>query len=460
VTLPIPNSYWVLPGKLLAGEHPAVNDPVWTQVRLAAIVRAGVRCFIDLTQAGEMPDYASLLPDGVSYQRIAVRDHQPPDSADVMRAILSGLEAGLASGAAVYIHCFAGIGRTGTAVGCFLRERGASGEEALDELNRLWQQNARAAVWHTVPETDAQHAYVLNWSPAHPAVTEFTAPPSMERAVLSRHLACLVGLAIGDIAAQSGASGVRHWSDETAMAICVAESLLQRQGFDGRDQLERLQQWARDPAAQGAAVDATLRPSVQQALQRALRTRMPLTGSHDPSLIDPAPLARCVAAALFASTDSQRAIELGGDIARVTHQAPLVVDTCRLFTGMLVAALSGDSREAIFAMGIRSGIKLRAEVATVVQSWQAPPGGRRSPPPGILGCLDRAARALLRTESFAEGLTRLLNAPGRDADATLAAYGALAGAYYGEAGLPTSWRLRVADIRRLEDLAARLFRAG
>jgi ADP-ribosylglycohydrolase len=459
---PIPNSYWVIPGKLLAGEHPAGIDPGETEERLAQIVATGVRRFIDLTHLGEMPDYDSMLPAVLVYQRIPVRDHGLPESEDVMRAILASLDTGLASGDAVYLHCRAGIGRTGMAVGCFLRERGASADAALEELNRLWQHSERSKVWPSVPETDEQHAYVLGWRPSRPQVAAPAAPTPVELAARAGHRGCLLGLAIGDIAAQPGPpTGIRRWTDETGMTLCVAESLLHCQGFDGRDQLERMRLWAQDPQADGAATGSMLRPSVHEAFKLALRNLGPLAGSHDPNQIDPAPLARCAAAALFATTDPARAVAMGGDVARVTHQAPLVVDTCRLFTGMLVVALGGRPREAILGAGTRKGgIPLRDDVVAVARGWSAPPGGRRSPPPGILGCLDRAVRAFLRSGSFEEGLGRLLDAPGPEPDATLAAFGALAGAHYGDSGLPANWRIRLAGARRLETVAERLFKAS
>ena len=64
----------------------------------------------------------------------------------------------------VYVHCRAGWGRTGTTIGCYLRERGRTPQQALAELNELWQQNARSAFWPAVPETEAQERYILEWT--------------------------------------------------------------------------------------------------------------------------------------------------------------------------------------------------------------------------------------------------------------------------------------------------------
>jgi hypothetical protein len=160
---PLANSYWVERARLLAGEHPsAAGDPARAR-RLQLVLAAGVRTFIDLTCEGELPDYAALLPSGVTVHRMPIPDHSIPGSPKQMRKIQRVLAHALAGDSAVYVHCRAGFGRTGTVIGCYLRERGQSPPDALAELNRVWQQNARAAVWPVVPETEAQKRYILEW---------------------------------------------------------------------------------------------------------------------------------------------------------------------------------------------------------------------------------------------------------------------------------------------------------
>jgi hypothetical protein len=163
MTPPLPNSYWVLPGRLLAGEHPHGGSPAATQRRVDLLVAAGVRCFIDLTDDDEMPSYAAWLPQRVQYVNLPIPDHSVPQDRSRMREIQLALAEGLAGGEAVYVHCRAGIGRTGMTIGCFLRERGAAPEATLDQLNRLWRQSARAARWPRIPETAEQETYILEW---------------------------------------------------------------------------------------------------------------------------------------------------------------------------------------------------------------------------------------------------------------------------------------------------------
>jgi ADP-ribosylglycohydrolase len=441
---PLPHSYWVEPGHLLAGEHPDGGNEGTTRARLETLVAAGVRHFIDLTQPHELAPYRDLLPAGVSYGNFPMQDHSLPESQQQMRDLQQAVAAAMKRGG-VYIHCRAGIGRTGVAVGCYLREQGESATGALAELNRLWQQSVRAASWPTIPETQEQEDYVRHW-----LVGGMAAP-------LQRWRGCLMGLAVGDALASQTAdsAGKAAWTDDTGMALCVAESLLACDGFDGRDQLERYREWARDPQATGAAPSAELRPTVLRVLARSVWNRTAFPGTHDPAQIDPSPLSCAAAAALFAAPRVEAAASLAADCARVTHQAPVLVDACRLFAAMIARALAGSTREAVLA-GLPQGMPLREDVLAMAADWQALPSGRRKPLSGVAGVLDRAVRCFARSRAFGDGLRRALDSPGADRDAVCAAYGALAGAFHGEDAIDSALRGRVAGLSRLTQIADRL----
>lgn len=461
---PIPNSYWVEPGRLLAGEHPAGKDLAATRKRISALLEAGVRSFIDLTETGEVESYRALLPASVAYESFGLPDHSVPRTAQQMRDVLTALWRGLSGRPGVYLHCRAGIGRTGMTVGCYLRELGETGDAALAELNHLWKQNARAALWAEVPETEEQVRFVRTWNPrrarrrvpGETVVARTTAPDALQRV-----RGCLVGLAVGDIKGNglttSGEPG--GWSDETAMTLCVAESLLVQKGFDSRDQLERYQAWAANPVAAGAHPDAELRPVVRETFTRGAWRRGVVVGTHDPKQLDPSPLARCAAVALYAGNDLRKASSLGADVARVTHQAPLVVDACRVFTCMLSAALAGCTRDQVLAVaGDMTGMPLKEEVLRMAAGWSRPADAAHRPPPGILRVLDRVARAFALTDGFPAGLARLAESRSSDRDAACAAYGALSGAWYGEKAIGPEL-VRLGPRRaQLEALADRLHR--
>src|SRR3981081_1402959 len=161
--LPLRHCYWVVPGLLLAGEHPGGPTREKTKDRLKKLLAAGIECFVDLTKPTEVLRYDTHLPFYVEYTRKAIKEHGLPGSREQMLEILEHVGNAMRAGRPVYVHCRAGIGRTGTVIGCLLVERGLAGEAALDELNRLWQFSERAQSWGSVPETDEQVGFVRKW---------------------------------------------------------------------------------------------------------------------------------------------------------------------------------------------------------------------------------------------------------------------------------------------------------
>ena len=80
-----------------------------------------------------------------------------------MYAILDAIDAALAQERRVYLHCFGGVGRTGTVVGCYLVRHGHSGAQALQELVGWWREVPKSTRSPYSPETRQQEQFVLNW---------------------------------------------------------------------------------------------------------------------------------------------------------------------------------------------------------------------------------------------------------------------------------------------------------
>jgi hypothetical protein len=160
---PLPNTYWVIPGRLLAGEYPGADDDTEARQRLARLHQAGVDSFVDLTEDGELPPYRHLLPKHADYLRVGIVDTGVPNNVGQTRELLAAIRAALARERRVYVHCRAGIGRTGLIIGCFLADEESSGKTALKTLNRLWRQSERAATWPKVPQTAEQAEYIQRW---------------------------------------------------------------------------------------------------------------------------------------------------------------------------------------------------------------------------------------------------------------------------------------------------------
>jgi protein-tyrosine phosphatase len=174
---PHDNTYWIEPSRLLAGEYPGSSKPAKTEDRLAAYLNCGVTDFIDLTTPGELAPYDQLLErlagalrTPVGYRRMPITDMSVPREPKEMTAILDEIERRINLGGTVYLHCWGGIGRTGTVAGCYLVRQGLTGEAALSQLARLWPQMHKSAWYQTTPQTLEQHEYVRNWRETAPSV--------------------------------------------------------------------------------------------------------------------------------------------------------------------------------------------------------------------------------------------------------------------------------------------------
>ena len=145
------NAYWVEPGRLLAGPYPRPE-------LLPELVDAGVTAYIDLTQPGELDAYDHLIGDAV-HHRLPVGDFGVPTDAE-LTATLDLIDELLEDGQRVYVHCWAGVGRTGTVVACHLIRHGMPNAEALARIAAL---RAEIGRHDPSPEMPAQRALVERW---------------------------------------------------------------------------------------------------------------------------------------------------------------------------------------------------------------------------------------------------------------------------------------------------------
>jgi ADP-ribosyl-[dinitrogen reductase] hydrolase len=474
---PIGESYWVIEDRLLAGRYPGGKTQKEAERRVASLIEAGFDAFIDLTEEGELPPYELYLPESALYVRKPIPDHGVPRAPEFMVEILAELDAALASGRRVYVHCRAGIGRTGTVIACHLIEQGLNPDAALIRLNELWQGNDRAATWPDVPETDEQHEYVRGWTPR---VDPTKSPDVMDaaRTLRERFQGALVGLAVGDALAANtqfrkpgsfpavgdllGGGPFDQprgaWTDDTAMALLLAESLLEREGFDAHDQVQRFVRWQREGYGSATGQCVGISANVARSLSTALYKRQPFAGSHDPETLDKDPLSRIAPAVMYFFADAPAAVANAAEAARLTAQAPMVLDCVRLMAAMVHLALSGRDKATVLhpARELWATKNTRPEVLVLYDGSYA----HRMPPDitgggGILQALEAALWAFHRTETFREGALLAANL-GRDSDVVAAAYGQIAGAYHGVSAIPGIWRNSLMKQEVVIDSADRL----
>ena len=459
---PMEMCYWVVPGKLLAGEYPRTPHEESSKEKLAELIDAGVSAFIDLTEPYEptshgepMKPYDYLL-DGPSHQRFGIRDRSLPATPELTKAALDAIDAHLAAGETVYVHCWGGVGRTGTIIGCWLSRHHEPGQPALDRLRELWKRNPKSG-WRRTPETKAQEDYVRGWG-------------DKEIPIGTRYQGCLTGLAVGDAVGTTVefkapgtfervsdmvGGGPFHlqpgqWTDDTSMALCLAESLVECKGFSAHDQMDRYVRWWREGHLSSTGSFFDIGNATADALRHYEQTEFAMAGSTDPQTAGNGSLMRLAPIAMFFATDPELAIRLCGESSRTTHGARTCIDACRYFGGLIVGALRGVPKDELLTErycpvpGLWEPAPLCAEIDEIAAG-----SFKRLEPPDIVGSgyvvksLEAALWAFYRSETFKDGCLKAVNL-GNDADTTAAIYGQIAGAFYGIEGIPGDWRAKLA----------------
>lgn len=156
------DSYWVIPGRCAAGEYPGDRWDDEARKKLAGFAAAGIEVFVDLTEEGEygLNPYAPFLPASVRHRRFPIPDMDVPTPGH-MTALLDAIDATLAEGRGVYVHCYGGVGRTGTVVGCWLVRHGLTAEAALERI-AAWRRGIPDG-GRPSPETAEQREFVRRW---------------------------------------------------------------------------------------------------------------------------------------------------------------------------------------------------------------------------------------------------------------------------------------------------------
>jgi ADP-ribosyl-[dinitrogen reductase] hydrolase len=248
------------------------------------------------------------------------------------------------------------------------------------------------------------------------------------------------------------------------MALCLAESLIECIGFDAVDQMDRYVRWFKSGHLSSASWCFDIGGTTCSALLRFMKDRNPYAGSTAESSAGNGSIMRLAPVPLFFAGEPAQAVERAADSSRTTHGAAEAVDACRYLGALLVGAVSGASKDELLAdhyapeAGLWERNPLVPRIAGIASG-----SFRRRDPPEIRGTgyvvqsLEAALWAFDRSSSFCEGALMAVNL-GDDADTTGAVFGQLAGAYYGESGIPGEWRERLAMRELIESFADRICR--
>ena len=256
------------------------------------------------------------------------------------------------------------------------------------------------------------------------------------------------------------------WTDDTSMALCLAESLVTKKDFDPLHQLETYCRWWLDGHLSVKGYCFDIGNATRGALARFKREPMPFCGDTSPNAAGNGSLMRLAPAPLAFAHDSAKAIFLAGESSRTTHAADECVDACRYFAGLLLAAIHGMPKRELLNNDYEPPTKcflenpLTEKVAAIARGSFAvkePPQIRGSG--YVIHTLEAALWAFHGTDNFRAGALKVVNL-GEDADTTGAVYGQIAGAYYGVEGIPSEWREKIAMCDLIEQRATELHAMG
>lgn len=256
------------------------------------------------------------------------------------------------------------------------------------------------------------------------------------------------------------------WTDDTALALCLAESLIACGGMDPVDQLRRYVRYWREGYLAPTGVCLDIGTTTRRALETFLRTGAPIADPVAGLTPGNGSLVRLAPVPIFWAMDQARAAEMAAEMSRTTHAAPESVDACRYLAVLLTSAVQGASREALAAPGFSPspGFWDRAPLCEPVAEVVSGSYLSRDPPEvraggGAVACLEAALWAFSRGRSFEEIVLAAVNL-GEDADTAGAIAGQLAGACCGHSGIPPGWRAGLFRHQELLETGTRLVVAG
>jgi len=292
-----------------------------------------------------------------------------------------------------------------------------------------------------------------------------------------RFRGCLLGLAAGDAVGTTvefkrrgtfepltdmiGGGPFRlapgQWTDDTSMALCLAASLVERGEFDPRDQMDRYCRWADEGYLSSTGRCFDIGNTVAAALRRYQREGNAYAGSTDPNTAGNGCIMRLAPVAMQFFPDLDVVERLAADSSRTTHGAVECIEACRLFARIICRALLGQAREDILQAD--AGLLLSSERISAIAraSYRAKTAETIRGSGYVVESLEAALWAFASTDSFEEAILVAANL-GDDADTTAAVCGQVAGAYYGERGIPPRWLDRLALRSTIATMADQLAR--
>jgi ADP-ribosyl-[dinitrogen reductase] hydrolase len=449
---------------------PGKKDPNWhrdLRADLDAVRQWGAAAVLTLLEAPELQMLGVTALGNAVQQRHMDWIHLPIEDFSVPTAAFEseweiageGLRARLRSGFDILVHCCSGLGRASLIAARLLVEIGVEPEDAIKRV-RVARPGAI--------ETTKQEDYVRAKKPVPEQM-----PSSASEAIRDRAIGALLGLAIGDAVGTrlefkrrdsyepvldmlgGGPFGLKpgEWTDDTAMALALADSLRGKDEFDEQDLLSRFVQWWQRGTYSCTGECFDIGNTTREALIRWKETKNEQSGSTDPRSAGNGSLMRLAPVAVRFWKDRPKLRDVAARQSKTTHAASEAIDACIVFAEMLADAIEGRPRSAVLAP--RTG-PFAGKIATIMSgSWRGKARSEIKSSGYVAHTLEAAIWAVGRTANFRSAILLASNL-GEDADTTAAVAGQLAGALYGMSQMPKYWKENVAWGPRIQDMAGAL----
>lgn len=457
------------PGK----KQPGAMTGAWDRdldIDLAAIARWRAVLVVTLVEDHELASLqvtgigAAAAREQMAWLHLPIRDVSVPGAAFEAAWMSAGqrIRDRLACGFDVLVHCKGGLGRAGLVAARILVDADWTPADALAAV----RQARPGAV-----ETAAQEAYVLGLTRLPAAV-----PSTTREALLDRSIGALLGLAAGDAVGTTlefsrrdskpaltdmvggGPFSLKpgEWTDDTAMALALADSLVADASLDAANLMRRFVDWHRTGSYSCTGCCFDIGITTRQALARFERDGEPYAGSTDPMRAGNGSLMRLAPAAVRHWRDRGVLADVAARQSRTTHAAPQAIEACVGYAALLADAIGGKPKaEVLVGSEIAASCTDRGIASILAGSWRGKSRQEIASSGYVAHSLEAALWCVGHTSEFASAVLLAANL-GDDADTTAAITGQLAGALYGASGIPAGWLDKLAWRDRLTDVARRL----
>jgi len=299
---------------------------------------------------------------------------------------------------------------------------------------------------------------------------------SLDAATIDRGVGALLGLAVGDALGTTLEFSTRdsrppltdmvgggpfylaagQWTDDTAMALALAESLVAKPGFDPNDCMNRFVNWYRWGTYSCTGTCFDIGWTTRAALEEFEATGEPFAGSTDPKTAGNGSLMRLSPVSIWGVQRMDTKLRATARAqSQLTHAAPECLAACEGFAVLTAQAIRGASRQALLETSVEVADPSERLQAILAGAWRNKTRGQISSSGYVVDSLEAALWCVGETESFADAVLLAANLAD-DADTVAAITGQLAGALYGAEAIPEPWRAKLAWREEIEVLANRL----